>query len=91
MFDERPLDVHDCSCMRESLAGRALECPNHLRSISPIGFASQLLMPEAWVREAWRKMPHLGRLAWRFGVSHEAMRVRLAELGLVVVERSNEE
>ncbi len=54
-------------------------------------FASQILMPEAWVRDAWRKMPHLGRLAWRFGVSHEAMRVRLAELGLTVIERPNSE
>ena len=50
-------------------------------------FASQILMPEAWVRVVWRKMPHLGRLAWRFGVSHEAMRLRLVELGLPVVER----
>lgn len=50
-------------------------------------FASQLLMPEHWVRAIWRKMPHLGRLAWRFGVSHEAMRFRLDELGLPVVER----
>lgn len=47
-------------------------------------FASQILMPEAWIRAAWRKMPHLGKLAWRFGVSHEAMRVRLTELRLSV-------
>ncbi len=50
-------------------------------------FASQILMPEVWVRAVWQKMPHLGRLAWRFGVSHEAMRLRLVELGLPVVER----
>jgi len=50
-------------------------------------FASQVLMPETWVRAMWRKMPHLGRLAWRFGVSHEAMRLRLVELGLSVIER----
>lgn len=48
-------------------------------------FAGQILMPEAWVRDTWRKLPHLGRLAWRFGVSPEAMRVRLAELGLAAV------
>jgi len=54
-------------------------------------FASQVLMPEAWLRAAWRKMPHLGKLAWRFGVSLEAMRLRLAELGLKVVERSHSE
>jgi Zn-dependent peptidase ImmA (M78 family) len=54
-------------------------------------FASQILMPEAWVAGAWRKMPHLGKLAWRFGVSLEAMRLRLAELNLKVVERPHDE
>lgn len=54
-------------------------------------FASQILMPEAWVRAVWRKMPHLGKLAWRFGVSLEAMRLRLAELNLKVVERPHDE
>lgn len=54
-------------------------------------FASQILMPEAWVRAVWCKIPHLGKLAWRFGVSVEAMRVRLAELGLAVSERSHSE
>lgn len=51
-------------------------------------FAGQILMPEAWVRAACSKMPHLGKLAWRFGVSVEAMRVRLTELDLVAVARS---
>jgi Zn-dependent peptidase ImmA (M78 family) len=54
-------------------------------------FASQVLMPEVWLRAVWRKMPHLGRLAWRFGVSLEAMRMRLTELGLKVVERPDSE
>lgn len=54
-------------------------------------FASRILMPEDWIRATWRKMPHLGKLAWRFGVSYESMHVRLAELGLPVVEQPHSE
>jgi Zn-dependent peptidase ImmA (M78 family) len=67
------------------------EMPKPLEEHLADRFASQILMPGAWVRAAWRKMPHLGKLAWRFGVSVEAMRVRLAELDLPVDERSHSE
>lgn len=50
-------------------------------------FASQILMPEDWVRATWRRIPHIGKLAWRFGVSPEAMSVRLAELRLPVIKQ----
>jgi Zn-dependent peptidase ImmA (M78 family) len=48
-------------------------------------FAAVLLMPETWVRATARHDPRLARLAWRFGVSLEAMENRLRELDLPVV------
>jgi Zn-dependent peptidase ImmA (M78 family) len=54
-------------------------------------FAAVLLMPEAWVRAAARYDQRLGRLAWRFGVSLEAMENRLRELGLPVVKSRSAE
>lgn len=48
-------------------------------------FAAVLLMPDQWVRAEAKRDPRLGRLAWRFGVSHEAMGNRLRELDLPIV------
>lgn len=47
-------------------------------------FAACLLMPKAWVKKAWGEgTQDLGRLAWRFEVSQQAMLIRLQHLGLV--------
>lgn len=48
-------------------------------------FAAVLLMPDHWVRQFARREPRLDRLAWRFGVSREAMANRLEELRLPVI------
>lgn len=48
-------------------------------------FAAVLLMPDEWVRAAARREQRLSRLAWRFGVSQEAMANRLQELALPIV------
>ncbi len=48
-------------------------------------FAAVLLMPEAWLRQVAKREPRLNRLAWRFGVSWEAMENRVRELGLPVI------
>ncbi len=53
-------------------------------------FAAVLLMPEEWVRQAVRREPRLDRLAWRFGVSREAMANRLQEFGLPVIRANGE-
>jgi hypothetical protein len=53
-------------------------------------FAAVLLMPEEWVRRTARWESRLDRLAWRFGVSREAMANRLQELRLPVVRASAE-
>jgi Zn-dependent peptidase ImmA (M78 family) len=47
-------------------------------------FAASLLMPRAWVKRAWARegIQDLRTLAHRFGVSQQAMRVRLLCLGL---------
>ena len=45
-------------------------------------FAVVVLMPEEWVRAAAIRERRVERLAWRFGVSSEAMVLRLRELGL---------
>ncbi len=48
-------------------------------------FAAVLLMPEEWLRHAARQERRLVRLAWRFGVSLEAMENRLREFNLPVI------
>jgi predicted transcriptional regulator len=48
-------------------------------------FAAVLLMPEDWVRAVARREHRVNRLAWRFGVSQEAMANRLRELGVPAV------
>jgi len=53
-------------------------------------FAAVLLMPEDWVRWAVRWESRLDRLAWRFGVSQEAMANRLQEFGLPVARGRGE-
>jgi hypothetical protein len=45
-------------------------------------FAATLLMPADEVRTLVRRLPTEVELAWRFDVSREAMRLRLAQLGL---------
>jgi hypothetical protein len=46
-------------------------------------FAAELLMPEPSVRESFAETPAPADLATRFGVSEEAMRWRLFNLGLL--------
>lgn len=47
-------------------------------------FAACLLMPRRWVRAAWAEGVRDERaLARRFGVTVEALRVRLLQLGLI--------
>jgi Zn-dependent peptidase ImmA (M78 family) len=46
-------------------------------------FASVLLMPEKKVREMTKKKIDLGMLADTFGVSEQAMTIRILELGLI--------
>jgi hypothetical protein len=53
-------------------------------------FAAVLLMPEDWVRGTVHWESRLDRLAWRFGVSREAMANRLQELKLPVVRARGE-
>ncbi|MGH2361806.1 MAG: ImmA/IrrE family metallo-endopeptidase [bacterium] len=53
-------------------------------------FAVVVLMPEEWVRAAARYERRVERLAWRFGVSAEAMTLRLRELGLPVLPSNYE-
>ena len=45
-------------------------------------FAVHILMPEAWVRALYPRLKRVDTTAWRFGVSFQAMKVRLRELGL---------
>lgn len=45
-------------------------------------FAVHILMPEAWVRALYPRLKRADKMAWRFGVSFQAMKVRLKELGL---------
>lgn len=46
-------------------------------------FAAHLLMPASWVSERFKKPADVARLAGQFGVSQEAMRYRLANLGIL--------
>lgn len=46
-------------------------------------FASALLMPKYLVKKEFSRSPDLEYLAWRFGVSEEAMGYRINELGLI--------
>ncbi len=48
-------------------------------------FAAGILMPQEWVRAEASRERRLSRLAWRFGVSLEAMGNRLRELALPVI------
>ena len=45
-------------------------------------FAVHILMPEEWVRTYYPRLKRVDTMAWRFGVSFQAMKVRLKELGL---------
>lgn len=45
-------------------------------------FAAELLMPGAAVRNLWAKGQSIARMARVFGVSQEAMNIRLSRLGL---------
>ncbi|TGE21061.1 ImmA/IrrE family metallo-endopeptidase [Hymenobacter metallicola] len=45
-------------------------------------FAAALLMPEPLMRREFAHNPDIDYLAWRFGVSEQAMGYRIAELGL---------
>lgn len=45
-------------------------------------FAAALLMPEALMRREFAQNPDIDYLAWKFGVSEQAMGYRIAELGL---------
>lgn len=45
-------------------------------------FAVHILMPEEWVRIGYPRLKRLDRMAWHFGVSNQAMEVRLRELEL---------
>lgn len=45
-------------------------------------FAVHILMPEEWVRVWYPRLKGANRMAWQFGVSNQAMKVRLKELGL---------
>jgi Zn-dependent peptidase ImmA (M78 family) len=45
-------------------------------------FAASLLMPESEVKRSWKSGGHIIDFASRFGVSVEAARIRLSELGL---------
>ncbi|UYZ61596.1 ImmA/IrrE family metallo-endopeptidase [Hymenobacter weizhouensis] len=45
-------------------------------------FAAALLMPEPLIRREFAQNPDIDYLAWRFGVSEQAMGYRIAELGL---------
>lgn len=48
-------------------------------------FAAVLLMPEDWLKASYTVDHRVARLAWRFGVSQEAMANRLQELALPFV------
>ena len=51
-------------------------------------FAASLLMPRMWVKRLWfQGVQDLGSLAWHFGVSQQAMLIRLQALGLIDVPR----
>lgn len=45
-------------------------------------FAAALLMPEPLIRREFALNPDIDYLAWKFGVSEQAMGYRIAELGL---------
>jgi predicted transcriptional regulator len=46
-------------------------------------FAAALLMPPAWVRQAFETTKDIGALAHTFEVSNDAMRFQLEKLGLI--------
>ncbi|PJJ58609.1 uncharacterized protein DUF955 [Hymenobacter chitinivorans DSM 11115] len=52
------------------------------REIEANRFAAALLMPEPLMRREFAHNPDIDYLAWRFGVSEQAMGYRMAELGL---------
>lgn len=45
-------------------------------------FAVQILMPEEWIRTWYPRLKRVDQMSWRFGVSSQAMKFRLKELGL---------
>jgi Zn-dependent peptidase ImmA (M78 family) len=49
-------------------------------------FASELLMPDAWIRERWRELTDVQAMARAFYVSPEAMFRRLDAAGLLGLE-----
>lgn len=46
-------------------------------------FATCILMPRKWVREQWRRVYSIPRMALIFRVSESAMRMRLTQLGFL--------
>ena len=54
----------------------------HLWEIEANQFASELLMPEKYVKEEWGKKPNILSMAQTFGVTEEAIGQRIANLAL---------
>lgn len=85
LFDEEDEEiVHnkiDLFRFAEPAKGRPFS-KRRMMEIEANRFAAALLMPEALVREQWKKTPSIVEMARIFNVSEEAMGYRLDELGL---------
>ncbi|UOQ74037.1 ImmA/IrrE family metallo-endopeptidase [Hymenobacter cellulosilyticus] len=66
---------------REQFSDHAPDA-DRAREIEANRFAAALLMPEPLMRREFAHNPDIDYLAWRFGVSEQAMGYRMAELGL---------
>jgi len=67
---------------RQQATEPALNTPERKREIQANMFAAALLMPETDVRDLWKRIRSLKRMARLFNVSTEAMGNRLDALGL---------
>ncbi|OGO52535.1 MAG: hypothetical protein A2148_08555 [Chloroflexi bacterium RBG_16_68_14] len=66
---------------------RDISDPRRINEFQANVFASELLMPETWIRERWRELGDMKAMAAEFDVSPEAMFRRLDSAGLLNLER----
>lgn len=66
---------------------RSTSDPRRINEYEANVFASELLMPDAWVREHWQRLRDIQAMAEAFHVSTEAMFRRLDAAGLLGLER----
>ena len=66
---------------------RSADDPRQVNEYQANAFASELLMPEGWVKEYWRELQDFQAMAKMFYVSPEAMFRRVDSAGLLGLDR----